>query len=162
MAKVQTIRIQKSTLQMLKFINAYTDETYDNAISRLAVAELKGLREMNDNETNPLERPKIVCLCGSTRFSEAYQQANLEETLAGHIVLTIGADLKSDNELFAGMSSEYLEVLKVKLDWLHQRKIDLADEILVLNVDGYIGDSTRQEIEYAKENGKHIRWLVET
>lgn len=104
-------------------------------------------------------KPRIVCLCGSTRFSEAYQKANLEETLAGRIVLTIGCDMKSDNEIFADKSPEELEEVKSKLDWLHLRKIDLADEILVLNVGGYAGDSTRREVEYAKAHGKEVRWL---
>lgn len=104
-------------------------------------------------------KPKTVCLCGSTRFSQAYQDANLRETIAGNIVLTIGADMKSDAALFASMSSDELEALKIRLDELHKRKIDLADEILVLNVDGYIGSSTKSEIEYAEKHGKVIRYL---
>jgi len=106
-----------------------------------------------------MDKPKVVCLCGSTRFSDAYQQANLNETLAGRIVLTIGCDMKSDNDLFADKSPEELNEIKWQLDWLHLRKIDLADEVFVLNVGGYIGDSTRREIEYAKNTGKNIRWL---
>lgn len=108
---------------------------------------------------NTTTKPRIVCLCGSTRFSQAYQQANLQETLAGRIVLTIGCDMRSDAALFASMLPEELDVIKRNLDILHCRKIDLADEILVLNVDGYIGQSTRNEIEYAKQQGKHIRYL---
>lgn len=104
-------------------------------------------------------KPTIVCLCGSTRFSEAYQQANLAETLAGNIVLTIGCDMRSDADLFVGRSDIELNAIKAQLDELHKRKIDLADEILVLNVDGYIGDSTRSEIEYARQQGKRIRYL---
>lgn len=106
-----------------------------------------------------MKKPRIVCLCGSTRFSRAYQQANLKETLEGRIVLTIGADMKSDNNLFEHMSSVDVMTLKDMLDELHLRKIDLADEILVLNVGGYVGESTAREIEYAKLNGKDIRWL---
>lgn len=109
-----------------------------------------------ERHANP--RPTIVCLCGSTRFSEAYQEANLRETLAGRIVLTIGADMKSDHELFADKSPDELAAIKDGLDKLHRYKIDLADEVLVLNVDGYIGDSTQQEIEYAKRQGKRIRF----
>lgn len=76
----------------------------------------------------------IVCLCGSTRFSEAYQKANLTETLAGRIVLSIGCDMRSDHQLFDGFSEERLNEIKANLDELHLRKIDLADEILVLKV----------------------------
>lgn len=106
-----------------------------------------------------MERPTIVCLCGSTRFSEAYQKANLEETLAGKIVLTIGCDMKSDAYLFEGKSEEELAEIKRRLDALHLRKIDMADEVLILNVGGYVGESTRREIGYATNEGKRIRWL---
>jgi len=97
--------------------------------------------------------PKIVCLCGSTRFSEAFRAANLRETLAGRIVLTIGCDFKSDDAL--GLTL----VDKTRLDELHLRKIDMADEVLVLDVDGYIGESTSREIAYATAEGKLIRYL---
>jgi len=98
-------------------------------------------------------QPKVVCLCGSTRFSEEFREANLRETLAGRIVLSIGADFKSDQALGLTVAD------KARLDELHKRKIDLADEILVLNVGGYIGDSTRSEIEYACVHGKAVRYL---
>ncbi len=98
-------------------------------------------------------RPRIVCLCGSTRFIQAFQKANLHETLAGRIVLSIGCDTKSDQVLGLG------PVDKTALDLLHLFKIDLADEILVLNVGGYVGESTRREIAYARMQGKRIRWV---
>lgn len=101
----------------------------------------------------------IVCLCGSTRFSEAYQKANLEETLKGNIVLTIGCDMRTDAALFADMTEMERERVKERLDWLHLKKISLADEILVLNVGGYIGESTKKEIEHAEKNEKAIRYL---
>ena len=99
------------------------------------------------------ERPTIVCLCGSTRFYEAFREANLRETLAGKIVLSIGCDFKSDDAL--GLT----EADKKRLDELHLRKISLADEVLILNVGGYIGTSTANEISYAREAGKLLRWL---
>lgn len=102
--------------------------------------------------------PTIVCLCGSTRFLGAFQDANLRETLAGKIVLSIGCDTKSDHDLF-GASGEQREVLKRSLDWLHKRKIDLADEIYVLNVGGYIGSSTASEIVHARRRWKGVQWL---
>ena len=105
------------------------------------------------------KKPKIVCLCGSTMFGEAFRQAQLSETLAGKIILTIGCNMKSDTEVFEGFSPEALALIKVRLDELHLRKIDLADEVLVLNVGGYIGESTRNEIEYAEFIGKPIRYL---
>jgi len=108
------------------------------------------------------KRPTIVCLCGSTRFSHAFREANLRETLAGRIVLTIGCDMKTDGELFADLDETAIERIKADLDELHKRKIDLADEILVLNVGGYIGDSTRSEVAYALAAGKAVRWLEPT
>lgn len=98
--------------------------------------------------------PTIVCLCGSTRFREAYEQAQREETLAGKIVLTVG--LLGHHE---GLDMN--GPIKKRLDELHLHKIDLASEILVLNVGGYIGESTRREIEYARQSGKLIRYLEE-
>jgi hypothetical protein len=108
---------------------------------------------------NSLTKPTIVCLCGSTRFGDAFAKANLDETLAGRIVLTIGCSMKSDAELFAHYSEVEKGRVKTDLDELHWRKIDLADEVLILNVGGYIGESTRGEIKYALTNGKKIRYL---
>jgi hypothetical protein len=105
------------------------------------------------------DRPTIVVLCGSTRFSDAFRQANLDLTLAGNIVLTIGCDMRSDAEVFAGYSDQGLALVKARLDELHKRKIDLADEVLVLNVGGYVGESTRGEVEYAQELGRPVRYL---
>ena len=99
------------------------------------------------------ERPTIVCLCGSTSLPRAFQEANFRETLAGKIVLSVGCSDKSDDEL------RITEEQKGMLDELHKRKIDLADEVLVLNVCGYIGSSTRSEIAYALEHGKPVRYL---
>ena len=103
------------------------------------------------------ERPRIVCLCGSTRFFDAFRAANLRLTLGGEIVLSIGCDTKSDADL--GVVAGDLAPAKAALDELHKRKIDLADYVLVLNVGGYIGESTRGEIEYANSLGKPVRFL---
>lgn len=105
-------------------------------------------------------RPTIVCLCGSTRFLDAYKKASLEETIEGKIVLSIGCDMRTD-KFFVGMSEVAEEKIKEQLDELHLRKIDLADEVLILNVDGYVGKSTLREIAYAKKQGKRIRYLYE-
>lgn len=104
-------------------------------------------------------RPTIVCLCGSTRFSEAFQQANLRETLHGRIVLSIGCDMRSDDELFAHKPADELAQIKIALDELHLRKIDLCDEVLILNCGGYIGQSTARELAYARSLGKRVRFL---
>lgn len=112
-----------------------------------AARELAGLPPM----------PRIVCLCGSTRFFDAFRAANLRLTLAGEIVLSIGCDTKSDADL--GIIAGDPAPAKAALDELHKRKIDLADYVLVLNVDGYIGESTRSEIAYAEKTGRPVEYL---
>lgn len=117
---------------------------------------------MEAPEKRPVQgvvKPVVVCLCGSTRFGEAFRAANLEETLAGRIVLSIGCDMRSDAEIFADKTPEELNQIKASLDTLHLHKIDMADEVLILNVGGYVGDSTRRELLCAIKNGKKIRYL---
>jgi len=103
-----------------------------------------------------------VTLCGSTRFSEAFQKAMLEETLAGKIVLSIGCDMRSDDEIFAKMDDQQKTRTKEELDRLHLDKIERSDEILVLNVGGYVGQSTAREIAHAMQLGKRVRYLRDT
>jgi len=103
-------------------------------------------------------KPKIVCLCGSTKFYEQFQIANFEETLKGNIVLSVGFYPHSSKQAH-GQNIGITEKQKHELDELHKRKIDISDEILVINVGGYIGDSTRSEIEYAKRLKIPIRYL---
>lgn len=105
------------------------------------------------------DRPHIVCLCGSTRFSQTYQDANLTETLSGDIVLTIGCDMRKDAALFAHLEAFQRSAIKDSLDKLHIAKIDLADSIFVLNPESYMGDSTRREVGYAIRKGKAIRFI---
>jgi len=104
-------------------------------------------------------RPTIVCLCGSTRFLDAFRKANLEETLAGQIVLSIGCDMRTDADIFGKMTQEERTEVKEQLDELHLHKIDLADEVLILNVGGYVGRSTFRELIHAFASRKRIRWL---
>lgn len=106
-----------------------------------------------------MRKPTVVTLCGSTKFKDAFTKAQLDETLAGNIVLTIGCNMKSDTEIFSGYSPEQLRVVKARLDILHLHKIAMSDEILVLNVGGYIGESTEREIVYADSIGIKIRYL---
>lgn len=103
-------------------------------------------------------KPWVVCICGSTRFYDAWQKAIYDETMRGNITLQVGFYHHAD-PLSHGQEVGCTAEQKIMLDELHKRKIDLADEILVLNVDGYVGDSTRSEIRYAREHGKMIRFL---
>jgi hypothetical protein len=123
------------------------------SIPALATGSEQGLgRENAGFDMNP----KIVCLCGSTRFYDAFQEANYRETMAGNIVLSVG---HYPNSLEHGGTFGCTPEEKVKLDKLHFRKIELADEIFVLNVGGYIGESTRNEIEHAKKLDRVVKYL---
>ena len=64
-----------------------------------------------------------------------------------------------DNEVWENMDEVTLTKTKEMLDDMHKRKIDMADEIFVINVGGYIGESTQLEIEYAKKTGKKVNYL---
>lgn len=103
------------------------------------------------------ERPQIICLCGSTRFKQAWYDETKRLTHEELIVLGCG-DLDPNRP---GTSEPIDPELKAKLDELHKRKIDLADLVLVLNVGGYIGESTQSEIDYAKTKSKPILYLEE-
>jgi hypothetical protein len=101
----------------------------------------------------------IITLCGSTRFYDAFQEANYRLTMAGHIVLSVGFYPHSKAEHGHGEGVGHDSAEKLALDNLHKRKIDLSDEILVLNVGGYIGESTRDEIRYARSIGVGVNYL---
>lgn len=107
--------------------------------------------------------PRIVCLCGSTRFREAFMSAQADFTMRSYIVLSVGLFGKQVSDV--GKPDENLVVTdeqKVMLDELHKRKIDLAHEVFVLNVGGYIGESTRSEIEYAEKHHVPVTYLEPT
>ena len=96
---------------------------------------------------------KVNTLCGSTRFKNEFTEAQKKLTLEGNIVISVG--------LFghAGDDEVWTEGTKEMLDDMHKRKIDMADEIYVINVGGYIGESTRSEIAYALAHGKKVNYL---
>ena len=100
-----------------------------------------------------MDKPKIICICGSTKFKGAFIQAQKEITMRGEIFLTVGMFGHS------GDIEAFDEATKLMLDELHLRKIDLADEVYVINMNGYIGESTRNEINYTKSHGKPIKYL---
>lgn len=95
----------------------------------------------------------VITLCGSTRFKDQFLEAQKRLTLAGNIVISVG--------LFghSGDDEVWTEGTKEMLDDMHKRKIDMADRIYVINVNGYIGSGTRSEIEYARKKGKQVLFL---
>ena len=97
---------------------------------------------------------KIITLCGSTKFKPEYTEVTKWLTLKGNIIISVG--------LFGQYDGEKLTVEeKVMLDEVHKEKIDLCDEIFVINPNNYIGESTKSEIEYAQSNGKSVRYFME-
>ena len=92
----------------------------------------------------------VVCLCGSTRFRADIAEANRAATMAGKIVLAPG--------VFGHAGDPLTDEDKARLDRLHFEKIDMADEVLVVNPGGYIGESTRRELEYAERTGKPVSY----
>lgn len=103
-----------------------------------------------------IDKYKIITLCGSTRFKDEFMETQKRLTLEGNIVISVG--------LFghSGDDEVWTEGTKEMLDDMHKRKIDMADEIFVINVGGYIGSSTKSEIAYAEATGKTVRYLEET
>jgi hypothetical protein len=107
------------------------------------------------------ERPVIVTLCGSTRFPDAFAEANMRESLAGRLVISLGLFGHADyppGAREACADGDESTAVKQMLDRLHFAKIDLADEILVVNPGGYIGSSTEREIAYTLRQGKRVRY----
>lgn len=96
---------------------------------------------------------KVITLCGSTRFKDEFLRVQKELTLKGYIVISVGLFGHSgDNEVLA-------DGVKEMLDDMHLAKIDMADEIFIVNPGGYIGKSTAREIAYARSQGKAVRSL---
>jgi hypothetical protein len=112
-----------------------------------------------------MERPKIICFCGSSRFIEPMAILMWEFEKLGNICLGLHylpahycQRYPTNTDGSVDHIAEH-EGIAEKMDELHKRKIDLADEIFVVNVNGYIGNSTKSEIQYANEHGKVVRYL---
>lgn len=95
---------------------------------------------------------KVITLCGSTRFKDEFIKEQKRLTLQGNIVISVGMFEYSDDEVRS-------ENTKAMLDDMHKRKIDMADEIFVINKGGYIGTSTKSEIDYALSKGKKVNYM---
>ncbi len=105
---------------------------------------------------------KVITLCGSTRFKDEFMEAQKRLSLAGNIVISVGLFGHSgDDEVWDDMGEGARSETKQMLDDMHLRKIDMADEVFVVDVDGYVGESTQAEIEYATARGIPVRYLSE-
>jgi len=94
---------------------------------------------------------KVITLCGSTKFKEEFIRVQKELTLLGYIVISVGC--------FGHSGDVFTEEQKIMLDDMHKRKIDMSDEIYVINKDGYVGKSTLSEIEYAMKTDKDVNYM---
>lgn len=94
----------------------------------------------------------IITLCGSIRFKNEFIEAMQTLTLQGYIVISVGLFGHADNMALS-------EQQKEMLDDMHKRKIDMAEEVFVVNKNGYIGSSTRSEIDYANTHDKKVKYL---
>lgn len=120
---------------------------------------MKKDKEVEENlDGKSKKKYKVITLCGSTKFKDEFIKVQKELTLKGNIVISLGTFGHSDEE-WNKRSEEEKEKLKEMFADMHRRKIDMSDEIFVINVNGYIGKSTRSEIEYAKQHGKKINYL---
>lgn len=108
---------------------------------------------MEDTNMRIHEKNKyhIITLCGSIKFKSEFLKVQEELTLNGNIVFT--------PNFFNNMSNHIHLETKKMLDEMHRQKIDMSDEIYVINLGGYIGESTKAEIEYAKIRNKKISYL---
>ena len=107
-----------------------------------------------------MKKYKVITLCVSTRFKDEFLKVQKELTLQGNIVISVGVFGHSDDsDVWKNMDKETLIKTKEMLDDIHKRKIDMSDEIFVINVGGYIGESTRSEIEYALSTNKKVNYL---
>lgn len=144
-----------------RIANCYCSEDDAFEIERerltVAISQVVDQRISADSAGAIVDRPKVICLCGSTRFIEQFAITTWELEREGFIVL--GCTLLP--MWYCKVPSHFGEATgtKEQCDQLHLRKIDLADEILVLNIGGYIGESTANEITYATRNGKPVRYL---
>jgi hypothetical protein len=112
---------------------------------------------INKNQTLKSATPRLICYCGSLRFIEKFKEVEYQSVINGDIAL-LPCCMFVDIQREHGACSDY----KLKADELHKRKIDICDEVHVLNVGGYIGESTMSEIEYARSIGKPINYLEPT
>lgn len=103
---------------------------------------------------------KIITLCGSTKFKDDFMKEQKRLSLEGNIVISVGLFGHSgDHEVWEQMDDGTKTKTKEMLDDMHKRKIDLSDEIFVINKNGYIGESTKSEIEYAIKTNKKVNYM---
>lgn len=151
-------RLVQHECDHLDGINFIEKVISNNGFATKENIEKYSLRDKEYNEN----KYKVITLCGSTKFKDEFIKVQRELTLQGNIVISLSLfGHLGDSEVWENMDEGTLTQTKRMLDEMHRRKIDMSDEIFVINVGGYIGDSTKNEIEYAKRKGKIVKYLEE-
>lgn len=132
------------------FDNKLVEDTKQKLLSLIGYKLIE--KEVNNEMMYAPKIYKVITLCGSTKFKTQFEETVKELTLQGNIVISVGCFGHSgDNEVWT-------DEVKEMLDDMHKRKILMANEIYVIDVDGYIGESTRSEIEFAESKNIPIRY----
>lgn len=105
------------------------------------------------------KKKTVICICGSTRNPAAFQAAEIAETLADKIVLTVNCNTRQFQWVLAGKTQAEIDAIYAMLAEQHRQKIEMSDEVLILNVDGRIGESTQHELDYAISLDKQVKYL---
>jgi hypothetical protein len=119
-----------------------------------SLAETSSSQPNTADQSVMIEHPKKITLCGSTKFKKAFLEWNRRLTLDGHLVYSVAFWTHTD-----GTAPDADR--KKLLDTVHKSKIESSDAIFVLDIGGYVGDSTAREIDYAQSRGKEIIRLSE-
>lgn len=101
-----------------------------------------------------------ITLCGSTRFEAQFHEWNHKLAVAGHTVYSLslfGREATDEGKIGNKLVTE---TEKITLDLVHLDKIMNSDAIVVIDVDGYTGFSTKREIQWARMQGKHVYWIT--
>ena len=158
--KACVVEVAKAIAALRKRSHVFGHECFDVEEVALAVAEV----ELQSAPLDPggwraiENRPRVMCLCGSSRFIA--EMAVIAWTMEKEGVIVLSMHLLPAN--YPGVAPDHqaeAEGISAQMDELHKRKIDMADEVLIVNIGGYIGESTRSEIAYATAHGKPVRYI---
>lgn len=117
---------------------------------------------LDKNINKPITKFPVITLCGSTKFKDKFEEVRKDLTSKGNIVINLGTyEHSGDSEVWEGEPENAYTKTKLMIDEMQLQKINMADKVMIINVGGYIGESTAKQIEYAKSIGKDILYLEE-
>ena len=154
-AEIKVRNINYEDIEEVRKIKAEKKGKFENKIYLNYVEQDyidKKEEEESKKEWRKLKKYIIITLCGSINFKDEFLKVQEKLVLEGNIVFT--------PNFFDNIKKEEISLeTKEMLDKMHKQKIDMSDEIYVINQGGYIGESTKLEIEYAKSKGKKVTYL---